>query len=163
MIKRMDVLEQIEQWIDATNIKYKTQRISCEKFASEFAGFYPVEFLKNAFYVSVDEIPTPNFPFLREMGLDDFIDMDAAGTTYKNTYYMLPYVADNLAVHFHELVHVAQWSELGAEAFMLRYTTEIQQVGYAAAPLEVMAYGLDKHFTNNGNKINVPEHVVQAL
>ncbi len=163
MIKRMDVLEQIEQWIDATNIKYKTQRISCEKFASEFAGFYPVEFLKNAFYVSVDEIPKPNFPFLREMGLGDFIDMDAAGTTYKNTYYMLPYVADNLAVHFHELVHVAQWSELGAEAFMLRYITEIQQVGYAAAPLEVMAYGLDKHFTNNGKKINVPEHVVQAL
>jgi len=27
----------------------------------------------------------------------------------------------------------------------------------------VMAYGLDKHFTNNGKKINVPELVVQAL
>ncbi|WP_081707006.1 hypothetical protein [Pseudoalteromonas sp. TB64] len=159
----MDVLKQIEQWIDATNIKHKNQRISCEKFSREFGGFYPIEFLKNAFYVVVDKIPKPDFPALREMGLGDFVDMDAAGITYKNTYYMLPHVAENLRVHFHELVHVAQWHELGADAFMLRYITEIQHVGYNDAQLEKMAYDLDEHFVNNGDKIDVPKHVAQTL
>ena len=160
---RKDVLEQIEQWIDATNIKYKTQRISCEKFASEFAGFYPVEFLKNAFYVVVDKIPKPDFPILREMGLGDFVDMDAAGITYKNTYYLLPEVAKDLRVHFHELVHVAQWLKLGPDAFMMRYISEIQRVGYNDAPLEKMAYALDTQFASKGNKIDVLRHVAQTL
>ncbi|MBB1324181.1 hypothetical protein H5089_01400 [Pseudoalteromonas sp. SR45-1] len=156
------MLEQIEQWIDATNIKYKTQRISCEKFASEFAGFYPVEFLKNAFYV-VYKIPKPDFAGLREMGLGDFVDMDAAGITYKNTYYLLPEVAKDLRVHFHELVHVAQWLKLGPDAFMMRYISEIQHVGYNDAPLEKMAYALDTQFASKGNKIDVLRHVAQTL
>lgn len=102
------MLEQIENWIDSTNLKYSSQKVSCDKFSSEFDGFYPTEFLKNAYYVVVDQIPKPDFVGLREMGLGDFVDMDAAGITYKNTYYILPHVATNLRVHFHELVHVAQ-------------------------------------------------------
>ena len=160
---RLNVLNQVDQWIDKTNLEYKDQRISCDKFASEFAGFYPTEFLKNAFYVVVDKIPKPDFPELREMGLGDFIDMDAAGVTYKNTYYMLSHVADNLRVHFHELVHVAQWNNLGAEAFILRYITEIQCAGYYDAPLEIMAYSLDEHFTDGREKLNVVEYVARTL
>ncbi|GEB71468.1 hypothetical protein PCARR_a1422 [Pseudoalteromonas carrageenovora IAM 12662] len=102
------MLEQIENWIDSTNLKYSSQKVSCDKFSNEFDGFYPTEFLKNAYYVVVDQIPKPDFVGLREMGLGDFVDMDAAGITYKNTYYILPHVATNLRVHFHELVHVAQ-------------------------------------------------------
>ena len=157
------MLEQIEQWIDATNIKYKKQRISCEKFASEFAGFYPTEFLKNAFYVVVDKIPKPDFPILREMGLGDFVDMDVAGITYKNTYYILPDAAKDLRVHFHELVHVAQWLKLGPDVFILRYISEIQRVGYNDAPLEKMAYALDEQFVSKGDKIDVPKYVSQTL
>ena len=161
---RKDVLEQIEQWIDATNIKYKTQRISCEKFTCEFEGFYPSEFLKNAFYVVVvDEIPKPDFPILREMGLGDFVDMDVAGITYKNTYYILPDAAKDLRVHFHELVHVAQWLKLGPDVFILRYISEIQRVGYNDAPLEKMAYALDEQFVSKGDKIDVPKYVSQTL
>ncbi len=51
--------------------------------------FYPHEFLKTAFYVVVEHIPKPDFAGLREIGLSDFIDMDVAGITYKNTYYLL--------------------------------------------------------------------------
>jgi len=160
---RKDVLEQIEQWIDATNIKYKTQRISCEKFTCEFEGFYPSEFLKNAFYVVVDKIPKPDFPILREMGLGDFVDMDVAGITYKNTYYILPDAAKDLRVHFHELVHVAQWLKLGPDVFILRYISEIQRVGYNDAPLEKMAYALDEQFVSKGDKIDVPKYVSQTL
>ncbi len=92
----------------------------CTQFTAQFAGFYPTEFLESAFYVVIDEIPKPDFAALRAMGLGDFIDMKVSGITYKNTYYLLPTSVDNLRVHFHELVHVLQWQNLGALAFISR-------------------------------------------
>ncbi|TMP68754.1 hypothetical protein CWB76_14335 [Pseudoalteromonas sp. S1609] len=157
------MLAQIEQWIDKTNSVYAHKRICCEKFANEFEGFYPNEFLKTAFYVVVDKIPKPDFTGLRELGLSNFIDMDVAGITYKNTYYILPSAVHNLRVHFHELVHVVQWRELGAHAFIMRYINEIQMFGYNDAPLEIMAYELDEHYTSNGNKFNIPDYITQQL
>ena len=74
--------------------------------------------------------------------------MDLSGITYKNTYYLLPHVSNINRLHFHELVHVAQWETLGASSFIGRYILEIQRNGYSQAPLEVMAYSLDNHFAN---------------
>ncbi|MDC9564283.1 MULTISPECIES: hypothetical protein [unclassified Pseudoalteromonas] len=159
----MDILTAIEQWIDEVNHKYKYKRVCCTQFAAQFAGFYPTEFLENAFYVVIDEIPKPDFAALRAMGLGDFIDMKVSGITYKNTYYLLPTSVDNLRVHFHELVHVLQWQNLGALAFIERYMNEIKHFGYHNAPLEIMAYSLDTHFISSGEKINVPEYVLDAL
>ncbi len=159
----MDILTAIEQWIDEVNHKYKYKRVCCTQFASQFAGFYPTEFLENAFYVVIDEIPKPDFAALRAMGLGDFIDMKVSGITYKNTYYLLPTSVDNLRVHFHELVHVLQWQNLGALAFITRYMNEIKHFGYHNAPLEIMAYSLDTHFISSGEAINVPEYVLDAL
>lgn len=159
----MDILTAIEQWIDEVNHKYKYKRVCCTQFASQFAGFYPTEFLENAFYVVIDEIPKPDFAALRAMGLGDFIDMKVSGITYKNTYYLLPTSVDNLRVHFHELVHVLQWQNLGALAFIARYMNEIKHFGYHNAPLEIMAYALDTHFISSGEEINVPEYVLDAL
>ena len=159
----MDILTAIEQWIDEVNHKYKYKRVCCTQFAAQFAGFYPTEFLENAFYLVIDEIPKPDFAALRAMGLGDFIDMKVSGITYKNTYYLLPTSVDNLRVHFHELVHVLQWQNLGALAFIERYMNEIKHFGYHNAPLEIMAYSLDTHFISSGEKINVPEYVLDAL
>ena len=102
------MLNEIEQWIDQTNLDYEVQRVSCNCFADAFDGYYPLSFLKNAYFVVVDNIPKPGIPGLREIGLRDFIDMKVDGITYKNTYYILPHVAKNLRLHFHELVHVVQ-------------------------------------------------------
>ncbi|MFB2779656.1 hypothetical protein ACE017_10835 [Shewanella mangrovisoli] len=157
------MLHQIEKWIDQTNIEYQEQRISCSKFFDEFKGFYSLEFLQQSYFVIVDTIPKPNFPELRQMGLSDFIDMEVHGITYKNTYYVLPQLASNLRLHFHELVHVAQWGHLGAISFMERYITEIQTSGYHEAPLEKMAYAFDAHFTKGGEKIDVPNYVAQKI
>ncbi|WP_249362434.1 MULTISPECIES: hypothetical protein [unclassified Pseudoalteromonas] len=66
-------------------------------------------------------------------------------------------------MHFHELAHVVQWRELGAHAFIMRYINEIQTFGYNDAPLEIMAYGLDAHYTSNGNKFNIPDYITQQL
>ncbi|MBM7455673.1 hypothetical protein HNR62_001545 [Oceanisphaera litoralis] len=157
------MLHKIEQWIDQTNLEYQGQRISCSKFFDDFSGFYSLEFLQQAYFVVVDTIPKPNFPELRQMGLGNFIDMEVHGITYKNTYYILPHLASNLRLHFHELVHVAQWGYLGAIPFIERYITEIKTVGYGEAPLEKMAYGFDSHFTNGGEKIDVPNYVAQKI
>lgn len=157
------MLYQIEKWIDQTNIAYQEQRLSCSKFSDEFKGFYPLEFLQQSYFVIVDKIPKPNFPELRQMGLGDFIDMEVHGITYKNTYYVLPQYADNLRLHFHELVHVAQWGLLGAIPFMERYITEIQTSGYHEAPLEKIAYAFDAHFANGGERINVLNYLEQKI
>lgn len=157
------LLNNIEQWIDQINIEHQQQRVCCSKFFNDFKGFYPLKFLENAYFVITDKIPKPNFPRLREIGLGDFIDMDVEGITYKNTYYLTPQVASNLRLHFHELVHVAQWEYLGAIPFIQRYVQEIQSLGYERAPLEVMAYKFDENFSNGGKKIDVPNYVAQKI
>jgi len=80
------MLDKIEKWIDKTNLDFTNQRICCYKFTDNFEGFYPHSFLKQAYFVVVDEIPKPDFPELREIGLGDFIDMDVDAITYKTTH-----------------------------------------------------------------------------
>lgn len=157
------MLNKIGQWIDQTNSEYFNQRIRCDQFVIAFKGFYEPSFLKRAYFVIVDKIPKPDFPELRQMGLGDFIDMNVDGITYKNTYYILPHAADNLKLHFHELVHVAQWECLGANDFIQRYIVEIQTKGYLDAPIEQMAYAFDAHFSNSGEKIDVLSYVLEKL
>lgn len=155
------MLHQIDKWIDQINIEYKEQRICCSKFSNEFKGFYPLEFLCKSYFVIVDTIPKPNFPELRQMGLGDFIDMEVQGITYKSTYYVLPQLASDLRLHFHELVHVAQWGHLGAISFLERYINEIQTSGYNEAPLEKMAYAFDSHFMDGGEEIDVLNYIAK--
>lgn len=160
---RMKMLDQIEQWIDQTNSIFLRERVCCDRFAREFEGFYTVPFLQKAFFVIVDQLPKPTFPELRQMGLGDFIDMEFDGITYKNTYYILPHSINNLRLHFHELVHVAQWEELGPSSFIKRYIHEILNCGYNQAPLEKMAYSLENHFANGGGKANIPSFIADKI
>ncbi|GAC30387.1 hypothetical protein GPAL_3541 [Glaciecola pallidula DSM 14239 = ACAM 615] len=89
--------------------------------------------------------------------------MDVDGITYKNTYYLLPQIASGLRLHFHELVHVAQWAQLGAVAFIERYISEIQTFGYESAPLEKIAYALDSFFSNGGEKFDITSYIAQKI
>lgn len=157
------MINRIEEWIDETNRLYRTQRQSCSILETAFSGFYPSAFLKDSYFVVVEHIPKPNFPELRQMGLDDFIDMPVNGITYKNTYYVDQKQAINLRLHFHELVHVVQWSLLGGEGFISRYINEIQNYGYESAPLEQMAYSLDRHYLSGGKPLDVPSYVQSKI
>lgn len=157
------MINKIEQWIDQTNSTHKEQRISCDSFTDAFNGFYSISYLKDAYFVVVDEIPKPDMPELQQLGLQDFFNMDIDGITYKNTYYIRPHVRDNLRLNFHELVHVAQWSKLGATQFIQRYINEIQTFGYADAPLEKMAYALDTHYSSGGEIVDVVDYVSEKV
>jgi len=157
------VINKIEQWIDQTLIDYSSEKKSCECFSSQFNGFYPIEFLSQSSFVVVDVIPKPDFPELRQAGLGKFIDMDAYGITYKNTYFVKREYESDLALHFHELVHVLQWQYLGATDFIIRYISEVQQHGYEAAPLEIMAYGLQDHYSSNREALDIPSYVQNKI
>ncbi|PSV43183.1 hypothetical protein [Photobacterium indicum] len=157
------MIDKIEQWIDTTNKQFLHKRQSCIKFSDIFQGFYSTEFLKSAYFVVVDTIPKPDFPEVRNAGLSDFLDLDVYGITYKNTYYIIPQEEENIRLHFHELVHVAQWLHLGANSFLQRYITQVQSLGYNEAPLEKIAYAFDCHFSENGSKIDVPNYIAAKI
>jgi len=157
------MINQIEQWIDKTNEHYLNKRVSCKKFIQDFDGFYSEEFLRHSYFVVVDEVPKPDMPELREMGLGSMLDMEVHAITYKNTYYIQPYLAHNLRLHFHELVHVAQWNCLGPAPLIKRYINEFDTYGYEGSALEIMAYALDAHFMEGGDKMDIPSYVAKNL
>jgi hypothetical protein len=157
------VIEKLEQWIHQENSSDKDIRQSCSVFQEDFKGFYSPAFLETAFFVVTDEIPKPDFPELREAGLGAFIDMNVDGITYNDTYYVKQGAADELRLHFHELVHVLQWRELTPRGFIDRYLWEIQEYGYDEAPLEKMAYALDGHYQKGDRPLDVEQFVRDNL
>lgn len=157
------MINRIDEWIDQTLVNFSERSQPCEKFAVEFEGFFPIEFLSKAYYVVTDEIPKPNFPELYQAGLGAFIDMDVDGITYKDTYFIKSAFEHLKSLHFHELIHVIQWGILGAKTFIHRYIGEIQQYGYEFAPLETMAYRLQNHFMAQGEVINIPSYVQEKI
>ncbi len=153
----------MNEWINLTNISFACQMQDCSRFISVFEGFYSAEFLARSYFVVVDSLPMPDFLEFHQTGLYDEINKGANAITYKNTYYLLHRVARDLSVHFHELVHVAQWKHLGYGAFIARYMTELQSLGYEEAPLEKMAYKCEQNFTNRGPKIDVPTYIASQM
>jgi len=157
------MIEGIEEWIHQVNSSHKKVRRSCSVLEEYFSGFYSPDFLKTAFFVVTDEIPKPDFPELREAGLGDFIDMNVGVITYNDTYYIKVEAANELRLHFHELVHVVQWRELAPQGFIERYIREIQDFGYDNAPLEKMAYALDGYYQSKGRHLSVEQFVREHL
>lgn len=157
------MLVKINDWIDQTLKNHSNQIASCECFSSQFDGFYPTEFLSNSYFVAVDRLPKPDFPELRQAGFGSFIDMDLEGITYKNTYFIKKGYESDIALHFHELVHVLQWQNLGALPFIQRYMEEVLRLGYRDAPLEKMAYDLQDHFSMRREPLSIPDYVKNKI
>lgn len=154
----------IEKWIDSTLSANLHARVPCSAIATNFEGFYPHEFLARSYYVLTDNLPMPDFPELHKLGLGGFLEMDADGITYKDTYFIKPHLVERFDLHFHELVHVAQWHYLGAPAFIERYIKEYMLFGYRDAPLEEMAYSLQgRYFEKENVPFDVLSHVKNWL
>lgn len=158
------MLPMIEKWIDKTLAQHADERVSCEGLAPHFEGYFSPAFLSQSYFVLTDELPKPDMPELQALGLGGFLALDADGITYKDTYFIKPALVEKLDLHFHELVHVAQWQHLGAAAFIERYVREFLQFGYAGAPLEQMAYSLQRYFcAGHGKPVDVQQHVRSRL
>ncbi|UTW45089.1 hypothetical protein KFE80_12060 [bacterium SCSIO 12696] len=141
------MIAQIDSWIDQLNTHHREQRRPCSSLVNHLSGYFPSHFLATSYFVVVDVVPKPNFSELRKMpGLDQFLDMKDDAITYKDTYYIARSCESNMPLHVHELVHVAQWRQLGERQFVQRYIDELGTYGYKDAPLEVMAYYLQGCF-----------------
>lgn len=64
----------------------------------------------------------------------------AGGFTLGHTILLKPDYAKEKYMLTHELVHVSQVERMGREAFVKRYLTEMEMLGYARSPLELEAY-----------------------
>lgn len=153
------LIKMVETWVRQVNRQHESVRQSCSQFADDFEGYFAPEFLVQCHFVVTPSIPTPDNRLLNQLGLGGFFGENLVGLTLSDTYYLLPSVAENLRVHFHELVHVVQWQQLGVGGFVSQYLQEYCRYGYEHMPLERMAYELDSSFVAGGPLIDVEHHV----
>jgi hypothetical protein len=153
-------LPAIMAWIDRTLAFHQMSSRTTASFGIErLADFYPREMLASTRVVMVPKVPLPPLAAMGLSQLADFEAMEVAGITYLNTYFVQSPYIDDRSLHFHELVHVAQWAILGAERFLLTYALEHIRGGYASNPFEVMAYDLQAKFENSREPFDVVDLV----
>lgn len=156
-------IEKFDVWIDEIVSDNEEQAKSCRKFSDVFSGYYSPEYLSKCKFVVVDNIPKPDIPELRQIGLGGFLDMDCGAITYKHMYFMKPQHQDDLEIHIHELMHTVQWEQLGGKGFLKRYVQEINEFGYDDAPLENMAYDLGRSFKSGAVAQDVVKLVCEKI
>jgi hypothetical protein len=160
IIRRLHIaLPQVREWIDQFLDAHadRARPVSALGFA-RLSACFPSELLERAKIVSVDRVP---FPPVEKFGLPEFAPMQQRafnGITFKDTFFLQQGRASE-ALHFHELIHVVQWSRLGVDNFLLAYAHGLFSVGYDQSPLEQMAYTLQRGFELG----NLPQELVHVI
>lgn len=131
---------------------------------SRLPEYFSTNILTTAHYVAcASPLPTPP---LAAWGLPQFAEfeqMEPDGITYLDTYFVRSLCAQSERLHFHELIHVVQWSLLGSRKFAALYIAGIEAHGYRQSPLEVMAYDAEERFATNPLPFNAERHVSSEL
>lgn len=140
-------LPNVLQWIEAYRALHASKQ--SRLIETPFEGLkrcFTTSMLERASSVPVDVVEMPP---LSKLGLPEFQNFEStnyAGVTYLSTYYLQKSQAKDESLNFHEMVHVIQWDELGAEGFLLLYAIGLAQNGYRHSPLEEIAYYLQSEF-----------------
>ena len=146
----------IAGWIRQTLAQYASVARPVASFGfSRLPHYYDEQLLTSSMVVLVPRVPVPP---LSAMGLDrfsDFEQMDAAGITYLDTYFVRADQSHVESLHFHELVHAIQWRLLGPERFLAVYANGLDRFGYRNSPLEAMAYSLQARFDREAQAFSV--------
>jgi hypothetical protein len=125
--------------------------------------YFRPEVFSSAKVVYVPIVPAPPLSALGLPQFSDFENMNAAGTTYLDTFFSRNEMRGDEAHHFHELVHVIQWRLLGPKRFVAAYAEGLERNGYRASPLEVMACTLESIFCNSPAPFDVEAIVHEQL
>lgn len=155
----------LEDWVLRTNHDHAAQRRSCAYWPS-LQDYFPAAFLTQAGFVVIDPLPFPLAERWIPWGTGTFLPASfgaAAAITYGDTYYLRPAFAHHLSLHVHELVHVAQYQHLGTGPFLRRYLYQLLRTGYRNAPLELMAYDLQRRFERESAPFDILTEVAQQL
>lgn len=158
-------LPQIWDWMRETVARHERQATSVERYGfTNLSKCFSVQTLQSARVVEVDGL-VPRPP-LRAIGLSAFAafeDLDLIGITFGQTYFLKRDHALDEGLHFHELVHVVQWTRLGALSFLSRYAQGLAQHGYENSPLELMAYTLQNRFKQGKEAFDAESEIVREL
>jgi hypothetical protein len=119
--------------------------------------------LASAKYVVVDRVPMPPLTALGLRQFAEFEHADNSGVTYLDTYFVKRNRADDEALHFHELIHVIQWSLLGPERFLGTYAAGLETFGYRNSPLEAMAFDAEALFAQVTEAFDAELFVAEKL
>lgn len=148
----------VNSWIDSYIARHLDSRIRLSEAGfSRLPSYFSPQVLDSAFYVLVPKIESPP---LRNFGLRELCFFEGGnygGITYKDTFFA---TSRSESLHFHEMIHVIQWNELGAEKFLLAYGVGLVQFGYRGSPLEEIAYFLQAQF-DAGERIEGLETTVR--
>lgn len=154
-------LPRVEHWMDELHRSHVHHSVSASETGfRRLATCFPESLLKSTRSTSIDQIP---FPPVSEYGLPEFqamAEMPMAGITFGDMYFVQQ-THSSEGIHFHELVHVVQWSALGVRSFLLTYAVGIVQYGYKQSPLEAIAYDLQSKFEQQSVLKSVPQVVAQ--
>jgi hypothetical protein len=150
----------IREWVCGLHAAHSRAAVRvCSLDLPSLNARFPVELLHQTGTVTVPRVP---FPPVSDFDLPEFeamAQMDMAGITFGNMYFVQENFAAAEGVHVHEFVHVVQWQELGLRDFLLTYGLGIVQHGYAGAPLEQIAFGAQATFESGGNDDGLAERV----
>ncbi len=158
------IYPQLIDWIEQTLVDYstKTQSVVSLRFR-RLPQYFSKEFLASAKVVPVENVPMPPLSKFGATDFDAFEQMEAAGITYLDTFFVNQLYATDESLHFHELVHVVQWSLLGPERFLAAYADGLEHFGYRNSPLETMAYDAQAWFEDNPAPFNAEQSVQNQL
>jgi hypothetical protein len=140
----------VESWIRSTLTAHagKKEAVASRGFP-RLSRYFSAETLASANVALVDRLPVPP---LSSMGLAQFAEFECGefnGITYLDTFFLKRAFARDVAIHFHELIHVIQWRALGAKDFLHMYADGLARFGCRASPLERMAYDAQDAFSSS--------------
>ena len=153
-------LPEVRTWIDRTLAAHATlARPVASLGFPRLGSHYSADLLASALVIPVAKVPAPPLASMGLTGFDEFENLNAAGITYLNSFFVRHGHEHDESLHFHELVHVVQWQHLGPDRFIMAYALgHLLSGGYHTNPLEVMAYELQARFDRHD-----PPFVVAAL
>ncbi len=154
-------------WIERTLAQHAAGARPVASFGfNRLPHYYDTPLLESTKVVLAARVPVPP---LSVMGFDRFKafeEMEGAGITYLDTYFVRAEQAADESLHFHELVHVLQWRRLGPEKFLALYAEGLERFGYRQSPLEQMAYRLQERFEHEATPFDMQaacERMLAAL
>jgi hypothetical protein len=139
-----DALPAVNSWIDDYIAKHADSRVRLSDAGfPRLPSYFSSQLLDDAYYVLVPRIESPPLTALGLGDLSFFEGGNYGGITYKDTFFA---TSKNESLHFHEMIHIIQWNELGPEKFLLAYGVGLVRYGYRDSPLEQIAYSMQAQF-----------------
>ena len=158
-------IPQIWEWMQETITHHSHHAMPVERYGfTRLSKCFSSQTIQSAKVVEVDGL-VPRPP-LKAMGLAAFAafeETDFAGITFGQTYFLKRAQATSEALHFHELVHVVQWTRLGPVGFLTLYAKGLAKYGYENSPLEKVAYGLQERFVRGALLVDAEKEIAREL